>query len=267
MTWTLLNSFFYALVALLVIVDPPGTAVVFAAMTQSDTAAERASQARRACLVGGGVLAVFGLAGASLLQALGIGLPAMRIAGGALLFLTAAEMVMDRHALRSTDSERQAAMHTDQDIAIFPLGIPLIAGPGAMTTMVVLHSQTGGDPWRVAAIEAAVLACILITLASVGEVSLARHGRDRCQRGRARARRSTRGAGGADWNSGTARCVWIEVGRKMSKLLPTGTARDSARRQPRSLRRQKFFGSFFQKRTTCLLRFPFSCHECPSALS
>ena len=162
-----LNTFAYALVALLVIVDPPGTAVVFAAMTPKDTPAERASQARRACLVGFGVLAVFGLAGASLLQALGIGLPAMRIAGGALLFLTAAEMVTDRHALRSTDSERNAAIHTDQDIAIFPLGIPLIAGPGAMTTMVILHSQTGGDPWRIAAIEAAVAAVLLVTFVAL----------------------------------------------------------------------------------------------------
>ncbi len=162
-----LNTFAYALVALLVIVDPPGTAVVFAAMTPQDTPAERASQARRACLVGFGVLAMFGLAGASLLQALGIGLPAMRIAGGALLFLTATEMVMDKHALRSTDSERNAAIETDQDIAVFPLGIPLIAGPGAMTTMVILHSQTGGDPWRIAAIEAAVLVCILVTLVAL----------------------------------------------------------------------------------------------------
>ncbi len=162
-----LNTFAYALVALLVIVDPPGTAVVFAAMTPQDTPAERASQARRACLVGFGVLAMFGLAGASLLQALGIGLPAMRIAGGALLFLTATEMVMDKHALRSTDSERNAAIETDQDIAVFPLGIPLIAGPGAMTTMVILHSQTDGDPWRIAAIEAAVLVCILVTLVAL----------------------------------------------------------------------------------------------------
>ncbi len=167
MIWNALHTFVYALVALLVIVDPPGTAVVFAAMTPHDTNAERASQARRACLVGGLVLAVFGLAGAGLLEALGIGLPAMRIAGGALLFLTAAEMVTDRHALRSTDTERNAAIHTDQDIAIFPLAIPLIAGPGAMTTMVVLHSQTGGNPWLVGAIEAAVLAAILITLASL----------------------------------------------------------------------------------------------------
>ena len=167
MLWTALNSFFYALVALLVIVDPPGTAVVFAAMTPRDTNAERASQALRACLVGGVVLAVFGLAGAGLLQALGIGLPAMRIAGGALLFLTAAEMVTGKHALRSTDTERNVATNTDQDIAIFPMGIPLIAGPGAMTTMVVLHSQTGGNPWLVLAIEAAVLVCMLITLAAL----------------------------------------------------------------------------------------------------
>jgi multiple antibiotic resistance protein len=166
-TWTFLNTFLYAFVALLVIVDPPGTAVVFAAMTQQDTAAERASQARRACLVAAVVLGVFGLAGANLLSALGIGLPAMRIAGGALLFLTAAEMVSDRHALRSTDSERQAAMQTDQDIAVFPLAIPLIAGPGAMTTMVVLHSHAGGDPWRVLAIEAAVVAVIVVTLISL----------------------------------------------------------------------------------------------------
>jgi multiple antibiotic resistance protein len=75
--------------------------------------------------------------------------------------------VTDKHALRSTDSERNAAIQTDQDIAIFPLGIPLIAGPGAMTTMVILHSQTNGNPWLVGAIEAAVLVSILITLGAL----------------------------------------------------------------------------------------------------
>ncbi len=164
MTWTFLNTFLYAFVALLVIVDPPGTAVVFATMTQNDTPAERADQARRACIVAAIVLMVFGLAGANLLGALGIGLPAMRIAGGALLFLTAAEMVADKHALRSTDSERQAAMQTDQDIAVFPLAIPLIAGPGAMTTMVIMHSHVDGNPWLIVAIEAAVVATIIVTL-------------------------------------------------------------------------------------------------------
>ena len=151
----------------MVIVDPVGTAVVFAAMTPQDTAAERASQARRACLVAFLVLAAFGLAGANLLSAMGIGLPAMRIAGGALLFLTAVEMVADRHALRGTDPEREAALRTDQDIAIFPLAIPLIAGPGAMTTMVVLHSRAGGRVWHIAAIEGAAALTIILTLGAL----------------------------------------------------------------------------------------------------
>jgi multiple antibiotic resistance protein len=162
--WSSLNTFFYALVALLVIVDPPGTAAVFAALTPRDTPAERASQARRACAVAFGVLAVFGLAGEKLLSSLGIGLPAMRIAGGILLFITAADMVRGSHGVRATDPERQAAIRTDDDIAIFPLGIPLIAGPGGMTTMVVLHSHAGGDPLRILAIEAAVAVAILMTL-------------------------------------------------------------------------------------------------------
>ncbi len=161
MHWSSLNTFLYALVALMVIVDPPGTAAVFAAMTPNDTAAERASQARRACIIAFIILAVFGLAGEQLLSSLGIGLPAMRVAGGILLFITAADMVRGNHATRNTDEERQAAIATDDDIAVFPLAIPLIAGPGAMTSMVVLHSHAGGDPWRIAAIEAAVAVVIL----------------------------------------------------------------------------------------------------------
>lgn len=163
MHWSVLNTFFYAAIALLVIVDPPGTAAVFAAMTPNDTEAERRDQARRACLVAFGVLAVFGIAGEALLASLGIGLPAMRVAGGILLFVTAADMVRGSHALRDTDEERQAAIRTDEDIAIFPLGIPLIAGPGGMTTMVVLHSHAGGDPLKILAIEAAVAVTVGLT--------------------------------------------------------------------------------------------------------
>ena len=162
MHWSSLNTFFYALVALLVIVDPPGTAALFAAMTPNDTVAERNSQARRACAIAFVVLAVFGLAGESLLASLGIGLPAMRVAGGILLFITAADMVRGSHAVRNTDQEREAAITTEDDIAVFPLAIPLIAGPGAMTSMVVLHSHAGGDPWRIGAIEAAVAVVILL---------------------------------------------------------------------------------------------------------
>ncbi len=167
MPTTPLQTFLYATVALLVIVDPPGTAALFAAMTPKDTAAERASQARRACLIAFLVLAVFGLAGESLLASLGIGLPAMRVAGGILLFITAADMVRGGHATRESEQEKAAAIRTEEDIAVFPLAIPLIAGPGAMTTMVVLHSHARGDGVRILAIEAAVAVTILITFVAL----------------------------------------------------------------------------------------------------
>jgi multiple antibiotic resistance protein len=113
-------------------------------MTPRDTAQKRAHLAVRACVIAFVVLALFGLGGEGLLLALGIGLPAMKVAGGVLLFLTAADMVTARGALRTSSQEREAAARSDEDISVFPLAIPLIAGPGAMTTMVLLHSQAHG---------------------------------------------------------------------------------------------------------------------------
>ncbi len=157
------ESFAYALVALLVIIDPVGTAVLFAALTPGDPAAERARQARRACLIAFIVLAGFGIGGRQLLAAMGIGLPAMKLAGGALLFLTAADMVTARGVLRSSEEERQEAVRT-QDISVFPLAIPFIAGPGAMTTMVLLQSQSGGQVWSMLAVLLALALAIAATL-------------------------------------------------------------------------------------------------------
>lgn len=164
MTGSLLETFLYALVALLVIFDPAGTAALFAAITPQDTQAERGEQARRACLIAFVVLAVFGLAGEGLLRTLGIGLPAMQVAGGILLFLTAADMVTARNALRATPQEQEAATRTNEDISVFPLAIPLLAGPGAMTTMVLLRSSAAGDWRRVAAVEAALAVALGLTL-------------------------------------------------------------------------------------------------------
>ncbi len=161
------ETFLYALVALLVILDPAGTAALFAGMTPKDTPAERAGQARRACLIAFVVLALFGLLGEGLLRALGIGLPAMQVAGGILLFITAADMVTARNALRATPEEQAAATRTDDDISVFPLAIPLLAGPGAMTTMVLLRSRAAGD-WRlVGSIELALAASLGITLVAL----------------------------------------------------------------------------------------------------
>ena len=164
---TLIEAFLYALVALLVILDPPGTAALFAAMTPQDTPAERAQQARRACAIALVILAAFGLLGEGLLRALGISLPAMKIAGGILLFLTAADMVTARNALRTSPAEQEAATRTNDDISVFPLAIPLLAGPGAMTTMVLLRSSAGNDAWRVAMIELALAAALGVTLVAL----------------------------------------------------------------------------------------------------
>ena len=161
------SSFLYALVALLVIFDPPGTAALFAALTPHDTERERAQQAVRACVVALAVMSVFGLAGQSLLQALGITLPALKVAGGVLLFLTAADMVSARGTLRASPEEREVATRTEEDISVFPLAIPLIAGPGAMTTMVLLHSRAAGDWASVAGMMAALLVALAATLAGL----------------------------------------------------------------------------------------------------
>ena len=153
------EAFAYALVALVVIIDPAGTAVMFIGMTPGDTAAERARTAARACVIALIVLAAFGVGGEVLLSALGIRIAAMKAAGGVLLFLTAADMVTAKGVLRATPDERATAVR-EHDITVFPLAIPFIAGPGAMTTMVLLHSQAGGDWRRLAAVEAALVVAV-----------------------------------------------------------------------------------------------------------
>jgi multiple antibiotic resistance protein len=161
-----LEAALYALVALLVILDPPGTAVLFAAMTPRDTPLERKQQAVRAVTIAFCVLLGFALAGGFLLRAMGIGLPAMKVAGGLLLFLLAADMVMGSTVLRASPQEQEAAAETPEDISVFPLAIPL-AGPGGMTTMVLLREQAAGDPWRIAGVVAALVVALAVTLVSL----------------------------------------------------------------------------------------------------
>ncbi|WP_114376720.1 MarC family protein [Elioraea thermophila] len=164
----MLELFLYAFVALLVILDPPGTAAIFLAMTPRDTAEERRAQAMKACLIAGVVLVFFAIGGEFLLRALGIGLPAFQVAGGVLLFLLAADMVMVRHSgLRTTEREQAEAEAADHDISVFPLAIPLIAGPGAMTTMVLLRGRAGDDPVLLAIVFAALVLALLATLAAM----------------------------------------------------------------------------------------------------
>lgn len=167
-----LQTLAYSFLALVVILDPVGTAALFAGLTNGMTDAYRERMARRAVAVAGVTLLFFAFAGQALLASLGIGMPAFRIAGGALLFLVAVDMVFARQSgLRSlTESEnREANLHADssEDISVFPLGIPLIAGPGALTTMVLLMGQASGRPLVQLGIILVLAVVLALTLAAL----------------------------------------------------------------------------------------------------
>lgn len=148
-----------AFVTLFVIVDPVGLAPLFVALTQGMDARHRRGIAVRAVLIGTGLLTLFGLFGDKLLGVVGISMPAFRIAGGILLFLTALDMLFERRKKRREDQ----AAHVD-DPSVFPLATPLIAGPGALATMILLTSENPGDWGWIAAVHGVLLAVMGVTL-------------------------------------------------------------------------------------------------------
>jgi len=154
-----------AFVTFLVTVDPFGVAPLFVGLTAHASAAERRRLAVRGVVIGSGILIVFALVGEPLLRALGIGLPAFRIAGGILLLLLAVEMVMARQSgLRAMTPGEDAETHSRSDISVFPLGIPLIAGPGAITSVVLLVGKESGDIAAQAAVIGVLVAVLILTL-------------------------------------------------------------------------------------------------------
>jgi len=126
-------------VTLFVVIDPLGLIPLFIALTQGMSPAQRKSVGRRACLIAAVLLLIFGLLGESLLNFVGISMPAFRIAGGILLFLTALDMLFERR------TQRREGQHADpaHDPSVFPLAMPLIAGPGALASMILLVGQAG----------------------------------------------------------------------------------------------------------------------------
>lgn len=155
---------FNSLVTLIVVVDPIGLAPLFVALTRGASKRQRRVQAIRGVALGAAILFVFAFIGDPLLEALGIGLPAFRIAGGALLFLVAIDIIFGRPSNVRPDPEEEAP-DPEQDIAVFPLAIPLIAGPGALATVLL---YTGGSDAASMAAFMGVLAFVLaLTLVSL----------------------------------------------------------------------------------------------------
>jgi multiple antibiotic resistance protein len=157
-----------AFVTLLVVVDPVGLAPPFLALTHRFPRPARLQVGIRGCLIALAILAGTALGGDWLLGKLGISLPAFRIAGGLLLFAIAFEMLFSRRKERDTKDAEQAIEEHVRNIAAFPLAIPLMAGPGALTATILLAGRAHGNPMMLAGL----LAVIAVVIAICGVVFL-----------------------------------------------------------------------------------------------
>ncbi|MBC7133880.1 MAG: MarC family protein [Roseovarius sp.] len=133
-----------AFVTLFVIIDPIGMTPLFVALTRGMGPSRRRAIAVRACVTAALLLILFAALGEAVLGFVGISMPAFRIAGGLLLFLTALEMLFERRGARRKGQADAAEEDEGDDPSIFPLAIPLIAGPGAIATVILLAGQKPG---------------------------------------------------------------------------------------------------------------------------
>jgi multiple antibiotic resistance protein len=165
---TPMNDYLAAtLVTLLVTLDPPGMAPIFLSVTRGMSRSERREVAVRASIIAFLILAFFGLGGDVVLKLLGVSLPAFRIAGGLLLFWIAFEMVFERRSARKSQTVEMAITQDHiRNVAAFPLAIPLMAGPGAITAMLLLAGRANGEPLLLATLIAVAGFVILSCLAT-----------------------------------------------------------------------------------------------------
>jgi multiple antibiotic resistance protein len=150
-----------ALVTLLVVVDPVGLAPTFLAVTEGLSPKQRRQVALRAALIAAAILFGTALGGDWLLRQLGISLPAFRIAGGLLLFTIAFQMVFGARMERESKSATQAAEEHVPHVAAFPLAIPMMAGPGAITATILLAGQAGGRPLWLAILMGVIVLVVI----------------------------------------------------------------------------------------------------------
>ncbi|WP_243368158.1 MarC family protein [Microvirga solisilvae] len=160
-----------ALVTLLVTLDPPALAPMFISLTRGMNGAERKRVAIRASIIAFSILAFFGLGGELLLRLLGVGIPAFRISGGLLLFWIAFEMVFERRNERKQHTADIAITEDHiRNVAAFPLAIPLMAGPGAITATILLAGRADGNPvylgFLIVLIALGVFSCFAVFMAA-----------------------------------------------------------------------------------------------------
>ena len=160
----MIDLFLSAFITFFVVIDPPGCAPIYASLTKDANTAQRRSMAIRATLVAAGILLVFALFGEQLLGALHIELNSFRIAGGIMLFMIALDMVFEKRTARR-EERAQKIIDTPEieDVSIFPMAMPMIAGPGSIASVMLLMAQNDGLD-RAGIILSALAAVLLLTL-------------------------------------------------------------------------------------------------------
>lgn len=162
-----------ALSAVFFVVDPILVVPLFLAMTRGDSVEKRRSTAARASITAFGTLTLFALAGGLIFRIFGISLGAFKIAGGLLLFLTSVDMMRAQPARTRSSAEEQEEGAAKEDVAIIPMAIPLLAGPGAIATVMVLMSRAAWQPVRSAAVFLAIAVTCLLAWMFLRSASLA----------------------------------------------------------------------------------------------
>ncbi len=167
--------FLSAFVTLFVVIDPPGCAPIYAGLTAEANRRQAMTMAARACLIAAIILVIFALFGEQLLGALHIELDAFRIAGGIMLFLIALDMVFEKRTQRREEraekvrAENALTPEVD-DVSVFPMAMPMIAGPGSIATIMLLMAKAQGTEATLVILAAmlAVIALTFVALAAAG---------------------------------------------------------------------------------------------------
>ncbi len=169
----MVELFISAFITFFVVIDPPGCAPIYASLTKGASAQQRRGMAIRASIIAAAILFVFALFGEDLLGALHIELNSFRIAGGIMLFLIAIDMVFEKRTERR-EERAQKIIETPEieDVSVFPMAMPMIAGPGSIASVMLLMSQNEGMDRSLVVLGAlaAVLLLTLIALIAAGPI-------------------------------------------------------------------------------------------------
>ena len=162
--------FLSAFITLFVVIDPPGCAPIYAGLTKGATPAQSRVMAVRACVIAAIILVIFALFGEQLLAALHIELDSFRIAGGLMLFWIAFEMVFEKRTQRREERAEKVVAEQVEDVSVFPMAMPMLAGPGAIAAIMLLQNEAQGTEatFIVLAALAAVLVLTMLALIAAG---------------------------------------------------------------------------------------------------